>query len=485
MIKLRPYQERAVSAGIEYVRSKEKAPGIMVAPTGAGKSILIAEMVRAFGEKTIVLQPSRELCLQNYEKFTSYGYKASIYSASCGKKEISDITYATLGSVKKVVGELKEMGIRNMIIDECHAGYSPDPGSEFMNFVNELNPKKVIGFTATPCRLKQMGVAGDSYSQLNFITRMRPAFFKKVIHVTQIKEMVDLGFWTPLKYEVWEFDDSGLVLNSSKAEYTEESVSRAIAESGINNTILRRIMILRGKYKSILVFMDSVESCRTASKWYNAKYGAGSSEVVHGGMPTKKRAEVVEGFKKGDIQVVFNYSALGTGFDHPGLDCVIIGRPTFSFSNFYQYIGRAVRIKEGKKEALVVDCCNNSSRFGDVRNVWIEDYPGYGWGMFSGNRLITNIPMGDEVTKVDLDREKQKKDRKRGLSANIETTPITGRPDHPLGTRPMPFGKHKGWALHSVPASYFKFLVDKHILDNSSSVELKEYVSFLKERGKL
>ena len=50
--------------------------------------------------------------------------------------------YATLGSIKKVVGQLKEMGIRNVLIDEAHAGYSPEDGSEFMTFMNEL--KKML-----------------------------------------------------------------------------------------------------------------------------------------------------------------------------------------------------------------------------------------------------------------------------------------------------------------------------------------------------
>ena len=245
--KLRSYQEECVKSISSYINSDRNDPVLVIGPVGCGKSLLIAEAVRLMGDKTLVLQPSKELLQQNYDKLTSYGIPATIYSASCGKKELSNMIYATLGSVKKVIGQLKEMGIRNVLIDEAHAGYSPEDGSEFMTFMNELKPKKVIGFTATPCRLKSMSIGQVSYSQLNFITRMRPVYFKNLIHVIQVEEMIRQGFWTPLKYETWDFNGDALKLNSNGSEYTAESISEAVRKNGLNNLILRRLMVLKGR----------------------------------------------------------------------------------------------------------------------------------------------------------------------------------------------------------------------------------------------
>lgn len=480
MIRLRPYQEESVKAGIEYVRSGERTPGLIIAPVAAGKSLIISEIARLIGDKTLVLQGSKELLEQNYGKLLALGGQATIYSASCKRKEISNMIYATLGSIKKVVGELREMGISHVIMDEAHAGYSPEPGGEFIKFMDELKPKKVIGFTATPCRLKPMGTINRSYSQLNFLTRMNPGYFKKVLHVTQVQEMIGLGYWTPLKYETWDFDNHGLILNSNASEYTQDSVVRAVAGNNVNNSILLRLMALRGQRKSILVFMDSVESCEIASAWYNRKYGELASSVVSGKTPNKRRGEIVEKFKDGTIQVVFNHSALGVGFDHPGLDCVIFGRPTFSFPVWYQVLGRAVRVKDGKDEALIVDCCNNISRFGDIRDLTIENYQGM-WWMFSNDRVLTNTPLDTERTRQDLDDERHAKDRKRKISGSVEVSPITGRPDHPLGTRTMRFGKYEGWRFHSIPSGYFSFMLKHMDNDNPNNKEFLEYANFLKE----
>lgn len=212
---------------------------------------------------------------------------------------------------------------------------------------------------------------------------------------------------------------------------------------------------------------------------------SGIADVVHGGTPKKQREAIVERFKSGETQVVFNYSALGTGFDHPGLDCMIFGRPTFSFSTWYQAIGRVVRIKKGKDSAMVVDCCDNLSRFGDIRKLSIENYKGYGWGMFVDDNLITNIPMGDNVTKTDIDIKVAKKDRRRGLEQVITTSPIPGRPVHPLGSTLMTFGKYSGWMLHSVPVSYFKFINEALDWNNNRYKEIKEYIDFLIKNNKL
>lgn len=483
--RLRPYQEECVKSIHDYVNSDRHDPTLVVAPVAAGKSILLAEAARMMGDKTIVLQPSKELLEQNYQKLMDLGGEATIYSASCGKKELSDMVYATLGSVKKVVDELIGMGIRNVLIDEVHAGYSPEDGSEFMTFMEKLKPNKVIGFTATPCRLKTLSMGQVSYSQLNFITRMRPVYFKSVLHVIQVEEMIRQRFWTPLEYEVWDFKGDSLILNSNGSEYTSESISRAIKESGLNNLILRRIMTIKDECRSILVFMDSVESCQIAAGWLNAKIRQGTAEVVHGGTAKKERSRIVDRFKSGETKIVFNYSALGTGFDHPGLDCVVFGRPTFSFPTWYQAVGRCVRIKESKNMAKVIDCCNNSSRFGDVRDMSIENYPGYGWAMFSGERLITNIPMEDMVTRKDLDLRAAKKERRNGTAKSITTSPITGRPDHPLGGTVMPFGKYKGWALHSIPASYFGFIKENIGLDKLNHPDVVNYCKFLINNNKI
>ena len=106
--------------------------------------------------------------------------------------------------------------------------------------------------------------------------------------------------------------------------------------------------------KAILVCMDSIESCNRISEFMNARMGA-ITGVVTSLTTKKKREQIISDFKEGKLKVVFNYSTLATGFDFPELDCVMFGRPTFSYSTYYKILGRAFSIQPDKKAALIVD----------------------------------------------------------------------------------------------------------------------------------
>lgn len=114
---LRDYQVAPVDIGITYFKQKKAYPSIEVLPTAAGKSIIIAAICRGVGEKMLVLQPSKELLKQNYDKFINLGGEASIFSASMGVKEIGEITYATIGSIKSIGAHFNSLGINKVIID--------------------------------------------------------------------------------------------------------------------------------------------------------------------------------------------------------------------------------------------------------------------------------------------------------------------------------------------------------------------------------
>jgi DNA or RNA helicases of superfamily II len=118
-MKLRENQIEPVAIGVEFFRTPKMKPSIIVAPTAFGKSIVIAAIAKELGEKILVLQPSKELLEQNYNKFITLGGEASIYSASMGSKELGDVTYATIGSIINIAYKFKEMGVTKIIIDEC------------------------------------------------------------------------------------------------------------------------------------------------------------------------------------------------------------------------------------------------------------------------------------------------------------------------------------------------------------------------------
>ena len=86
MYQLRPYQQEAVNNTVKYFKYK-RDPALIVLPTGAGKSLVIAELAKIAKGRVLVLAHVKELVEQNHAKYTSHGLEAGIFSASLGKKD--------------------------------------------------------------------------------------------------------------------------------------------------------------------------------------------------------------------------------------------------------------------------------------------------------------------------------------------------------------------------------------------------------------
>lgn len=438
MITLRSNQTEPIQKAIDFFNEAKPQPSLIVLPTAWGKSILTAYVAKSSVDRLLVIQPSKELLEQNYLKYVNlcggFGVNAGIYSASFGRKEIEHITYATIGSIKNLGAKFKEMGFTKMLIDEAHL-YPREADSMLGRFLKDSGITHVLGITATPVKLQtNRDMSGNTFSKLVMLTSRskKGNFFKKIIHVGQVEEMVRLGFWSPLKYAVGGFDSSLLVYNSSKSEFTEDSVQRAYEANGGAASITEALDNNRDR-KHILVFVPSVSDAIDFAKRYP------NSAVIYGDMDKKERQRVIEDFRAGRIRVIFNVRVLSTGFDYTGIDCIILGISTASIALYYQIIGRATRIDPNKTDALIMDFGGNVERFGRVEDITFEE--GKLWRMFgSGGRLLSGIPISDigRITREDTAAV----DAGRAIPVTV-----------------MPFGKYKGEKLTDIPVSYREWML--------------------------
>lgn len=438
MITLRQNQSEPIAKAIAYFQQRKPRPSLIVLPTAWGKSILTAFVARECKDKLLVVQPSKELLEQNYGKYVSLcgglAMNAAIFSASCGSKQIGWVTYATIGSIKSLGKKFKELGFTKMLIDEAHL-YPREADSMLGTFLRESGITHVLGITATPVKLQQnYDQDGKTYSKLVMLTSRskKGNFFKDIIHVGQVGEMVRLGYWSPLKYSVGSFDGSKLQYNTSRSEFTEASVQAAFNANGGTASIITALDSNPDR-KHILVFVPSVLDAEQLSNIYP------HSAVIHGAMNKKERANIIARFRAGEIRVIFNVRVLSTGFDYTGIDCIILGISTASIALYYQIIGRATRIDPNKRDALIIDQGGNVERFGRVEDISFEQ--GKIWRMFgTGGRLLSGIPITDigKVTREDTQRVD-----------NGQLPPI----------EVMPFGKYQGQRLTDIPASYKRWML--------------------------
>ena len=433
-MQLRENQVLPVQNGVEFFKSKKAEPSVIVAPTAFGKSIVIAAIAKEVGERLLIIQPSKELLEQNYNKFIGLGGEASIYSAAMNEKEIGSVTYATIGSIVKIAHRFKSLGISKVIIDECDR-FPREPGGMLRKFLTNAGITHVLGLTATPLKLQtNMGDDGP-FSKLVMLTSRskKGNFFKNIIHVAQIEEMVKLGFWSPLLYESYDFDTGELVYNSTGAEYTDDSIKRAYKNQNIGGKIIRKVAELTDR-KSILVAVPTIdEAIELATKIPN-------SAPLYSGMADKERKRIIDDFKNGRLRVIIQVNILSVGFDHPQLDCIITGRPTSSLSWWYQFVGRVTRIHNDKANGLVVDFVGSVPKFGKVEDLYFK-YETPLWKLYGeGQKLLTGIPLSEIGLHI------EGKQSPHEIAASTEPVMLT-------------FGKYTGQEVRKTPKWYREWLL--------------------------
>jgi DNA repair protein RadD len=443
MIHLRPYQSEAINKAIDFFMRDTPEPSLIVLPTAWGKSILTAYVAANIPQydKLLVVQPSKELLEQNFSKFVALCGKdaiAGIYSASFRKKEMERITYATIGSIKNLGSDFRQMGFTKMLIDEAHL-YPRQEESMLGGFLKESGITQVLGITATPLKLEQFGERQgdrfDKWSELIMLTNPSPSgtFFKNILHVGQISEMTTLHYWSPLRYEIIPFDTQQLRLNSTGSEFAQTSIEESYALNNVRNNIFAALDY-HTERRHCVVFVPSVEEAAIlANNYPEASY-------VCGDTPKKEREAVINGFKNGTIRVLFNVSVVLTGFDYPKIDMIVFAMSTASVARYYQATGRGVRIDpdKEKEDCIIVDMGGNVERFGHVEDITFEKMGR--WRMYgSGGRLLSGIPIDcmNAITKDDIERM-------RSNPNDLET---------------LNFGKHKGEKIENIPMSYRKWLI--------------------------
>ncbi|EPD5573938.1 TPA: DEAD/DEAH box helicase family protein [Vibrio parahaemolyticus] len=359
MYTLRPYQADSVKAVIHYFR-KHSTPAVIVLPTGAGKSLVIAELARLAKGRVLVLAHVKELVEQNHAKYEGYGLKGAIFSAGLGRKETDQqVVFASVQSVVRNLDSFKNQ-FSLLVIDECHR-VPDDKNSSYQKVIThlrELNPGiKVLGLTATPYRLGMGWIY--QYHTRGQVRTEESRFFRDCIFELPIRYLLDENFLTPARMmdaPVLSYDFSQLK-PANTGRYKEAEMDMVIDKAKrATPQIVEQIIQYARERKGVMIFAATVRHAQEI----HGLLPEGETAIVIGDTPMPERDAIIQAFKNREIKYLVNVSVLTTGFDAPHVDLIAILRPTESVSLYQQIVGRGLRLSEGKNECLVLDYAGNS-----------------------------------------------------------------------------------------------------------------------------
>jgi superfamily II DNA or RNA helicase len=328
-MKLRPYQQEFLDAVDHCFRDGNRRI-LGVAATGAGKTILAAELMHREQGNCLFLADAKELVVQNSDKyFTHTGERAGIeMGVQSARVGVDRVVVATSQTLHRRIGKYDADHFNLIICDEAHRN---SLGEAPQKIFNHFSYAKILGVTATPFRSDRKEL-GNFYEKIAIDIGLDRLIREGYLSRIQIKSF-------PMSVDLRDVQNSGGDYSTTDLGAVIEPILQEAANQLITHAADR---------KKIVIFLPLVKTSIRMTRILNDM----GIKAVH---VSGEDREYLREFTHGDARVICNAQLLTTGWDCPHVDCVLVLRPTKSLSLYSQMVGRGTRIHEGKDKLLLLD----------------------------------------------------------------------------------------------------------------------------------
>ncbi len=320
-------------------KMNKKDVGILVAPPGAGKTVLAIHMMAKRKTNVLVLvhrKPLMEQWRLQIAAFLGLDVKEIGQIGSGKDKSFGVIDIAMIQSMERkgvVDDRVADYGF--IIVDECHH----IGAVSFERVMMQAKSKYVLGLTATPYRRDghqpiihmQCGPVVAKIKQENINNHISE--FSVLSRLTEFS-----CEWTEDSkiYEIWP----KLIENNSRNQMIIADIFKAIQEG--------RLPIILTERRSHLEYLAGILQDKVDHL-----------AILHGGLKAQRRKTILEEFKSDSNghrkALLATGSYVGEGFDDPRLDTLFLTMPISFKGKIVQYAGRLHREYQGKQEVRIYD----------------------------------------------------------------------------------------------------------------------------------
>jgi DNA repair protein RadD len=325
-MQLRPRQRDFVKRCIDALDKDGNTLG--VAPTGAGKTVMLSAVAREVGGRTLVLQHRDELVAQNRATFKAVapGISTDLYTAD--RKRWSDgVTFGMVQTLSRPDNLVTVPFLDLLVIDEAHH-VAANSYKSVIQAARNINPRlKVFGVTATPQRGDRRGLSET---------------FSNVADIISLSELISTGFLVKPRFFVIDCDirDDLAKVKVTTNDFDMNEVAAIMDKQVVTNRVLDEWTAKAGGRKTVM-FCSTVAHAEHVADFF--KTTGHKADIIHGEMPDGERRRVLRAFDKGEIQVLVNVAVLTEGWDCQDVSCVVLLRPCSYKSTMIQMIGRGLR----------------------------------------------------------------------------------------------------------------------------------------------
>jgi superfamily II DNA or RNA helicase len=337
MSELRPYQSAVIAEYDETLAAGTKRV-ILVAPTGAGKTVTGAAIVQAAVQKrhkVLVLAHRREIIAQTSAKLHTFGISHGIIQAGFPLRPLEPVQVASVATLnaRAIRSERMELPAADLlVIDECHHC----PADTYRRIINAYPDAVLLGLTATPCR-------GDG--------RGLGSIFKDIIECPQVAELIGQGYLVGTRcYAPTTPDLVGARVQAG--DYVEKQLADRMDKPKLIGDVVTNWHRYGERRKTVCFAVNVSHSVHIRDEFIRSGVRA---EHIDGSTPKAERDASLSRLASGEIELITNCAVLTEGWDMPEVGCCILARPTRKMGLYRQMVGRVLRPAHGKSDAIIID----------------------------------------------------------------------------------------------------------------------------------
>ena len=328
-MELRPYQQ-VVFDDIQGTWASSSRQYVKLI-TGGGKTVIFSHVIRAhLPLKSLVVVHTDELIEQSVDKVGRVvGFRPDVEKAEQRASLDAQVVVTTVQTMSRRLGRWPKDHFGLIVWDETHRIM----GKSFRKVVDHFGEARMLGVTATPERSDSQDIR---------------EILKVCSHSTSLAQGIWGGMCSPVTLKMVPLTIDISEVKIKGGDFDEAALGVAIEP--LLASLAQEIKV-HGAGRRIVVFTPLI---RTSEKFVEECLKAGiEARHIDGTSPDRK--EILKGFKEGKFQLLSNALLLTEGWDDPGVDCVIVLRPTKHPGFLYQMIGRGLRLHPGKKDCLVLE----------------------------------------------------------------------------------------------------------------------------------
>lgn len=351
LVEIKPnYVQKIALDALELHRNSGKKQGLIILPTGTGKTFLSAFDSKRCGGKVLFVVHRLDILAQAKLAFEKIWTNATMGLLTGDAKEnvmSSDVLFASKDTLKNpdILESFSPNYFDYIIIDEVHHGQAPS----YKNIFEYFKPNRfLLGMTATPDRADRK----DILELFNY---------QKIFEYS-LNDAIELGFLVPYTYYGLKDNINYNNIRYNGIKYNVQDLERTLIIEERNKQILKEY-IEKGESNKAVGFCCSIKHANKMADFFN-QHGIPAVSITS---ETVDRDKIINDFKNNKYNIAFTVDLFNEGIDFPNLRVLLFLRPTESKTVFIQQLGRGLRLCSGKERVVILDFIGNYKKANLIR----------------------------------------------------------------------------------------------------------------------